>query len=395
MLYGKNVVLGVTGSISAYKACDIVSRLSKLGANVDVIMTKSATEFVAPLSFETLSRNAVTCDMFAEKKVYDVSHISLAKKADIFVIAPASANIIAKVAVGIADDMLSATYLACKAKKLICPAMNTNMLEANVTTENLNLLKAEGVEVFEPATGLLACGDVGRGKLADTAEIVEKIVQMLSPKQDLDGKNVLITAGATEENIDGVRVITNHSSGKMGIALAEAAAERGAAVTLVYGNISVELPKCLAKAVNVKSTEDMLNATTLQAKTADIIIMAAAPADYKPKQTYTNKIKSKELTIEFEKTTDIAAEIGKNKGNKKLVIFSAETENLIKNATGKLAKKGADLVVANDVTMEGAGFYTDTNIATIIDKCGNETKCALMLKRELADIIFDKVIDIL
>lgn len=391
MLYGKNVVFGITGSIAAYKACDVVSALKKLGANVDVIMTDAACEFVAPLTLETLSKNAVVRGMFDEKRIYDVAHVSLAKKADIFVVAPASADTIAKLAGGIADDMLCCTYLACKAKKLVCPAMNTAMYEDAATKKNIETLCSRGAEILEPATGVLACGDTGKGKLASPVEITDKIVEMLSPIRDFDSKRVLVTAGATEENIDGVRVITNHSSGKMGCAIAAAAAERGAIVTLVYGNMKTEPPASAFKTIKVSSTSDMFDTVIAETENSDVIVMAAAPADYRLKSEYKNKIKSDTLTLELEKNPDIAAAVGKIKGERRLVIFSAETEELYANARAKLKKKNADFAVANDVTKEGAGFYTDTNIASVIDAEGNVTDYPLMDKRALADIILDRI----
>lgn len=391
MLYGKNVVLGVSGGIACYKACEIVSRLKKAGADVDVIMTEHAREFVTPLTFQTLAKSAVVTDEFAPVKEYDIKHISLAKKADIFVVAPATANVIAKFANGIADDMLSTTYLACNAPKLICPAMNVNMYEDEATENNIATLKERGVSFCEPTEGLLACGDVGKGRMAEPVDIVKAITDMLTPSQDLDGKTVLITAGGTEEPIDAVRVITNRSSGKMGVALANACLDRGARVVLVHGNISVEPPKGV-KAVKVRTTAEMYDACNAEFKSADIAIMSAAPADYRPKQVSPNKLKSDNLTIEFEKNPDIAGSLGKNKGERKLVVFSAETENLIANAKSKLLKKNADLVVANDVTQKGAGFDVDTNIATLIDVDGNEIYSGIVTKRRLADMIIDKVL---
>jgi len=392
MLYGKNVVLGVTGGIAVYKACEIVSRLKKLGCNVDVIMTKNAQEFVTPLTFQTLAKSAVVTDTFEPVKEFDVHHISLSKKADVFVVAPATANFLAKFANGIADDMLTTTILASKAPKLICPAMNTNMLEDPATVNNIKLLKERGVDFVESETGLLACGDVGKGRMAEPEEIVNRIVDILTPNQDYASKVVLVTAGATEESIDGVRVITNHSSGKMGRAIAEAAANRGASVIFIHGKMEVHLPKCTFKEIKVTTTCEMLDAVKEAYKEADIAIMAAAPADYRVKKQFDNKIKSETLTLEFEKNPDIAATIGKDKGDKKLVIFSAETEDLISNATKKLAKKNADMVVANDVTLVGAGFNVDTNIATLIDKNGNKVETGLVLKTELAEIILDKIL---
>lgn len=391
MLYGKNVVLGVSGGIAAYKSCEIVSRFVKLGANVDVIMTEHAEEFVTPLTFETLSNNRVVRGMFEERTEHDVRHVSLAKKADALIVAPATANVIAKFAQGIADDMLSTTWLACKGLKVIAPAMNTAMYEDEATVSNLQILRSRGVVVIEPATGRLACGDTGKGKMAEPADIVGEVQSLLQPVRDFDGKTVLVTSGATEEYIDGVRVITNHSSGKMGCAIARAAAERGAKVVLVHGNMSVPVPENVAKSVAVKSTEEMMKAVLAEVPASDVVIMAAAPADYKVKNTFSQKIKSETLTLEFVKNPDIAAEVGKIKGDRILVIFSAETENLLKNAKGKLAKKNADLAVANDVTRKGAGFFVDTNAATIIDRDGNAQEYGVMPKTELADIILSAV----
>ncbi len=391
MLYGKNVVLGVSGGIAAYKSCEIVSRFVKLGANVDVIMTEHAEEFVTPLTFETLSNNRVVRGMFEERTEHDVRHVSLAKKADALIVAPATANVIAKFAQGIADDMLSTTWLACEGLKVVAPAMNTAMYEDEATVSNLQILRSRGVVVIEPATGRLACGDTGKGKMAEPADIVCEVQSLLQPVRDFDSKTVLVTSGATEEYIDGVRVITNHSSGKMGCAIARAAAERGAKVVLVYGNMSVPVPENVAKSVAVKSTEEMMKAVLAEVPASDVVIMAAAPADYKVKNTFSQKIKSETLTLEFVKNPDIAAEVGKIKDDRILVIFSAETENLLKNAKGKLAKKNADLAVANDVTREGAGFFVDTNAATIIDRDGNAQEYGVMPKTELADIILSAV----
>ncbi len=392
MLYGKNVVLGVSGGIAVYKACEIVSRLKKLGANVDVIMTDNAREFVTPLTFQTLAKSAVVTNAFEPVKEFDINHISLAKKADIFVVAPATANVIAKFAEGIADDMLTTTYLASNAQKLICPAMNCNMYEDETTQSNMRTLKDRGALFCDSAIGLLACGDVGKGRMAEPVDIVDKIVEYLTPVQDFADKRVLITAGGTEEKIDGVRVIANHSSGKMGKAIAQAVAERGGSVVFVYGNVKVDVPTCVEKAIHVTSTQEMLDVCKAEFLSCDIAIMAAAPADYKLKKPFENKVKSDTITLELVKNPDIARTLGGNKDDKKLVIFSAETENLIDNAKAKLVKKHADLVVANDVTVEGAGFDVDTNIATIIDTDGNMTESGKVSKRELADMILDKVI---
>lgn len=392
MLYGKNVVLGVSGGIAVYKACEIVSRLKKLGANVDVIMTDNAREFVTPLTFQTLAKSAVVTNAFEPVKEFDINHISLAKKADIFVVAPATANVIAKFAEGIADDMLTTTYLASNAQKLICPAMNCNMYEDETTQSNMRTLKDRGALFCDSAIGLLACGDVGKGRMAEPVDIVDKIVEYLTPVQDFADKRVLITAGGTEEKIDGVRVIANHSSGKMGKAIAQAVAERGGSVVFVYGNVRVDVPTCVEKAIHVTSTQEMLDVCKAEFLSCDIAIMAAAPADYKLKKPFENKVKSDTITLELVKNPDIAKTLGENKDDKKLVIFSAETENLIDNAKAKLVKKHADLVVANDVTVEGAGFDVDTNIATVIDTDGNMTESGKVSKRELADMILDKVI---
>lgn len=392
MLYGKNVVLGVSGGIAVYKACEIVSRLKKLGASVDVIMTDNAREFVTPLTFQTLAKSAVVTNAFEPVKEFDINHISLAKKADILVVAPATANVIAKFAEGIADDMLTTTYLASNAQKLICPAMNCNMYEDAATQKNMQTLRERGAMFCDSTVGLLACGDVGKGRMAEPCDIVAKIVEYLTPVQDFANKRVLVTAGGTEEKIDGVRVIANHSSGKMGKAIAEAIAQRGGSVVFVYGNVKVDVPKCVEKSIHVTSTQDMLEACQSEFPSCDMAIMAAAPADYRLKKPFENKIKSENLTLEFVKNPDIAMTLGKTKGDKKLVIFSAETENLVENATTKLKKKNADLVVANDVTVEGAGFNADTNVATIIDNDGNRLESGKVSKSALADIILDKVI---
>ena len=392
MLYGKHVVLGVSGGIAAYKSCELVSRLKKLGADVHVIMTRNAEEFVAPLSFETLSDNKVVRGMFEEREEHDVRHVALAKLADVFVVAPATANVIAKFARGIADDMLSTTWLASDAPKLVAPAMNTAMYDDEATQENISLLKERGVMFVEPGVGRLACGDTGRGKMAEPADIAERIQEILRPVRDFEGKRVLVTSGATEEYIDGVRVITNHSSGKMGCALAEAAAERGAEVVLVHGRMSVPVPEGVAKAVRVHTTLEMMDAVLAETEAADVIVMAAAPADYRPKETFTSKLKSETLTMEFVKNPDIAKAVGERKGGRKLVVFSAETDSLIDNAKKKVASKNADLAVANDVTKEGAGFYCDTNIASLVGRNGEVRECGLMTKRELADVILDAVL---
>ncbi len=394
MLYGKSVVLGVSGGIACYKACEIVSRLKKLGADVDVIMTKHACDFVAPLTFQTLAKSTVVTDEFAPVKEYDIKHISLAKKADIFVVAPATANVIAKLANGIADDMLSTTCLASCAPKLICPAMNVAMYGNEATADNIRILEERGMIFCQPTEGLLACGDVGKGRMAEPCDIVDKIVEILTPRQDMDGKTVLVTAGGTEESLDAVRVITNRSSGKMGAAITSACIERGAKVVFVHGNIKTDIPKGVYKSIAVRTTDEMYGACLREFKEADIAILSAAPADYRPKKAYDSKIKGDEITVEFVKNPDIAAALGSGKERRKLVIFAAETDDLISNAKQKLTKKNADLVVANDVTKEGAGFDIDTNIAVLIDRFGNETESGKVSKRELADIIIDRVLSL-
>ena len=391
MLSGVNIVLGVSGGIACYKACEIVSRLKKLNAGVDVIMTKNATEFVQPLTFESLSSRPVTVDMFAPKEKFEVEHISLAKKADLCVIAPTTANVLAKLAEGIADDMLTTTVLAMKCPIVVAPAMNTNMYENPITQQNIKALKDRGFIFVDPVSGRLACGDTGVGKMAEPIDIVSKVVEVLIPKQDFKGKKVLITCGATREPIDGVRFITNKSSGKMGMEIAKAVFKRGGQVKLVKGLVSVNVPQYITDVVNVETTQDMYNAVMDSYKDCDVIIKAAAPADYRLKETFDNKIKSEELTLSFVKNPDIAKELGKVKGDKKLVIFCAETENLIENAKKKIQSKNADLVVANDVTMQGAGFNVDTNIVTICKKDGTYTSYDKMLKSEVANVILDEI----
>lgn len=390
MLYGKTVLIGVTGGIAAYKACDIVSRLIKQSASVEVIMTAHATEFITPLTFETLTGNETVTDMFKRKKGWEIGHISLAKKADVMVVAPATANVIAKLAQGIADDMLTTTFIACKTPKIICPAMNTAMYKDAKLQENLAALRDRGVIIVEPQAGRLACGDEGTGKLADTEIIYNIIARTVQPKDDFSGKSVLVTAGATRVNIDGVRYLSNRSSGKMGIEIARAAIGRGAKVTLVAGFISCDLPKGLFKVIRSESTEEMYDAVINNTPDNDYIIKAAAPSDYTVKP-YKSKIKSDTLNLELVKTVDIAKKVGEIKGGKKLIIFSAETDNLIEYSVAKMKSKNADIVVANDVTKEGAGFDTDTNIVTIITKSGSYPY-EKMNKSEVAEILLDHII---
>jgi len=389
--FGKTVALGVTGGIAAYKACEIVSLLKKQGADIHVVMTKNACEFVAPLSFETLSNNRVIVDTFDRNFEREVGHISLAKKIDAFLIAPASANFIGKAANGIADDFLTTTVMACAKPIVIAPAMNTQMLLSDATQDNIKKLKNRGVHFIESAKGLLACGDSGKGRLANPNDIVDFLAKILFPKNDLNGKTVLVTAGATRENIDPVRYITNHSSGKMGLAIAIVAKNRGAKVILVHGSKPSKITTNFEKFISVTSTDQMFKAVMDNLEAADIIIKAAAPSDYKVMQDFNQKIKVHELSLNLCKNVDIASEVGKKKGNKKLVVFAAETENLIKNATKKLNDKKADLIVANDITQDGAGFNSDTNIVTLISKT-KTVPYPKMSKIQVAEIILDEVL---
>lgn len=397
MLKDKTVVIGVSGGIAVYKTLDVVSRLRKLGVNVNVIMTKSATEFVTPLSFQSLSQNYVVCDMFEDPKTWDVEHISLAKRADVFLIAPATANVIGKIANGIADDMLTTTVMATKAKVLIAPAMNTNMYENPILQRNINTLKELGYNFVEPESGRLACGDTGKGKLASPETIVDEVVKLLSKDQDLNGKSIIVTAGPTVESIDPMRYITNRSTGKMGYSIAKEAIERGADVTLITGPTNLTPPQNLKKLVKIESAKDMYEAVLENLDENDVVIKSAAVADYKPKNYSNKKIKKSDddLVIELDRNKDIAQEIGKIKNNKILVGFAAETNDLIENASLKIKKKNLDFIVANDLTKEGAGFGVDTNIVKIIDKEGNITEYPKMKKEEVANIILDKIKELL
>lgn len=394
MLNGKTVVLGVTGGIAAYKACEVVSRLRKLGAAVYVIMTHAATEFVQPLTFETLSNHPAVTDTFARPATWEVEHIALAKRADVFVIAPATANILAKMACGIADDMLSTTVLATKAPVLAAPAMNTGMWTAPATKANVETLRRRGVHFVGPAAGYLACGDTGAGRMSEPEEIVSAIAALLCPKRDMAGLRVLVTAGATRERLDPVRYMTNDSSGKMGFALAEAAARRGAAVTVVAGSTTAPDPEGV-DIHRVESTRQLYDAVTAQAPAADVVIQAAAPADYRFATTYPEKHKKahdgQPFVVELVENPDIAAAVGQMKRpGQTLVGFAAETEHLLDNARRKLASKRLDLIVANDVSQPGAGFNVDTNIATLLTE-REQVDCPLRTKKELAEDILDMV----
>lgn len=391
-LKGKCVMVGVTGGIAVYKVCELVSSLRKQGAEVCVAMTENATKFVSPLTFETLSANRVVVDMFDPAREWEVEHISLAKKADVCVIAPCTADFAGKLAAGIADDFLSTTVMACKCPVLIAPAMNTNMLESAAYHDNEKLLRSRGYLFVDPGSGMLACGDKGSGRLAEPKEIEERVIELLFPKKDYDGKTVLVTAGGTAEPIDPVRFICNRSSGKMGFAIALAAADRGAQVIFVRGRTDAGIDDARFETIDVSTTREMYDAVLANVSRSDVIIKAAAPCDYRPRAAAKQKIKSGAFSLELEKTEDIAAAAGKIKGGRKLVVFAAETENLEANASAKLLKKNADLVVANDVTAEGAGFGTDTNIVTLIDRRGAE-KLPIMPKRQLADVILDRISD--
>ncbi len=398
MLSNKNIVVGVSGGIAVYKALDVVSRLKKLGPNINVIMTKSASEFVNPLSFQSLSQNYVVTDMFAEPKTWDVEHVSLAREADLFVVVPATANIIGKIVNGIADDMLSTTVMATKAPVLIAPAMNTNMYTNPIVQRNIKLLKDLGYKFIDPASGRLACGDYGVGKLADPEDIVKRIKGFFknSSIKSLKDKKVLITAGPTQEPIDPVRYITNHSSGKMGYSLAKAAKDRGANVILVSGPTNLEKPRGV-KVIDIVTAMDMYQSVLDNFDEADVIIKAAAVADYKPKQVSKNKIKKNDsdLSIELSRNPDILLELGKMKKDKILIGFAAESKDLLENAKSKINRKNLDFIVANNITQSGAGFKKDTNIVSIIDSFGNTQKYDKMKKEEISDIILDKVYDLI
>ena len=385
MLKGKCVVLGVTGSIAAYKIANLASMLVKLHAEVHVVMTKNATNFINPITFETLTSHKCLVDTFDRNFQYNVEHVALAKKADVVLIAPASANVIGKLACGIADDMLTTTVLACKCKKIIAPAMNTNMYENPIVQDNLKRLKQFGMEVIEPAVGYLACGDTGAGKMPEEKILLDYILKEIRYEKDMAGVKVLVTAGATREAMDPVRFITNHSSGKMGCAIARCAMERGAEVTLIAASVSVELPPFM-KIICVVSAQDMYEAVREHYEEQDIIIKVAAVSDYTPAMVAEEKMKKHEgeLKLELKKTTDILKFLGENrKEGQFLCGFSMETEHMIENSKAKLVKKNVDMIVANNLKTEGAGFGTDTNCVTLITK-DEVTELAKMSKDEVA-----------
>jgi phosphopantothenoylcysteine decarboxylase/phosphopantothenate--cysteine ligase len=387
----KNVVVGVTGGIAAYKALELVSLLRKQNINVDVAMTKSAQEFVTPLSFQSLSQNPVITDMFDEPKAYEIAHISLAKKADVFAVVPATANIIGKLAHGISDDFISTSVMATRAKVLIAPAMNTNMYSNPMVVENMNKLKSLGYTFVSPGQGRLACGDVGEGKLALVQDIFMEIMALLYPKKDFAGKRILVTAGGTEAPLDPVRVLTNRSSGKMGIALAERLLERGAEVTLIHGHVTEELPKGV-QAVKALTNEAMAKALHERFSEADAVIMAAAVSDYKVKEYAAEKIKKtgETLHLELVKDLDILKSLGDKKDQQVLVGFAAESQDIEKNALEKLKKKNLDLICANDIS-HGKVFGEDQNDVTLYHRSGDIIPLGELSKKETAELILDEV----
>lgn len=392
-LSGKTVVLCVTGGIAAYKAADLTSKLHAAGAAVHVLMTESATQFVTPVTFETLSGNRAVVDTFDRSFPWEVEHIALARAADVFVIAPATANIIAKAAHGIADDMVTTTLLATKAPVIVAPAMNVGMYENPVTQQNLSLLRKQGFRVIDPAEGRLACGDTGRGRLADTPTLLWGIEKALTP-QDLAGLRVLVTAGPTQEALDPVRFLSNHSSGKQGYAIAARAALRGAEVTLVSGPVSLDAPPGVWR-LDVVSAQDMYNAVLSAADKCDFIIKAAAVGDYRPASVSVDKIKKsgKELTLGLQRNPDILAALGEHKRLGQLLCgFAMETTNLLENAEEKLRRKHCDMLVANSLRDQGAGFQTDTNRVTFLFADGKRETLPLMPKEELGDVILDRLL---
>ena len=395
MLKGKTVLLGVTGSIAAYKIAYLASALKKLHAQVHVLITKNATNFINPITFETLTGNKCLVDTFDRNFQFSVEHVSIAKQADVVMIAPASANVIGKLAHGIADDMLTTTIMACKCKKIVSPAMNTNMYENPIVQDNLAILQHYGYEVIEPASGYLACGDTGAGKMPEPEMLLDYILREIAKEKDLLGRKVLVTAGPTQESIDPVRYITNHSSGKMGYALAKAAMLRGADVTLVSGPCAIEPPP-FVKLVPVVTAKEMFDAVTSVSFEQDIIIKAAAVADYRPANVYEDKVKKQEeqMSIELEKTDDILGYLGEHRlPGQFLCGFSMETQNMIGNSRAKLGKKHLDMVAANNLKVAGAGFQGDTNVLTLITQ-DEDVSLQLMSKEDAANVILDKILSI-
>ncbi len=392
MLEGKTVVLGVTGSIAAYKIAGLASMLKKQGADVEVIMTENATNFINPITFESLTGNKCMVDTFDRNFQFSVEHVSLAKRASVFLIAPASANVIAKAAHGLADDMLTTTFLACQCPKIIAPAMNTRMFQNPILQDNLDICRKYGMEVIQPAEGYLACGDTGAGKMPEPEELFDHIVKAAAFEKDLKGKKILVTAGATMEAIDPVRYITNHSTGKMGCAVAKAAALRGAEVTLVAAHMEVAPPR-FVKTVRVKSAGEMFRAVREAAGEQDVIIKAAAVADYRPAETASEKIKKKDgdMAIRLERTDDILAWLGEHRREGQFLCgFSMETEHMLENSRAKLKRKHIDMIVANNLKVEGAGFGVDTNVVTLITESG-ETELPCMTKDQVAHRLLDEI----
>ena len=393
MLMGKTVLLGVTGSIAAYKAASLASALKKLHADVHVLMTQNAVNFINPITFETLTGNKCLVDTFDRNFEYSVEHVSLAKKADVVMVAPASANVIGKIAHGIADDMLTTTVMACRCRKIIAPAMNTNMFENPIVQDNMKILEKYGYEVISPAVGYLACGDTGAGKMPEPELLLEYILQEIACEKDMKGIKVLVTAGPTQEAVDPVRYITNHSTGKMGYAMARECARRGAFVTLVSGSTALKRPQ-FVDTVDVRSAKEMCDAVIRHAGDQDIIIKAAAVADYRPKTVSSEKVKKQdgELTLELERTDDILEYLGEHKKpGQYLCGFAMETKDLIANARQKLQKKHVDMIVANSLKVEGAGFGGDTNVVTIITE-DEEISLGKMSKEETASQIIDRIL---
>ena len=388
ILTGKNIVLGVSGGIAAYKSCTLVREFVKRGANVDVVMTANATQFVTPLTMETLSNNPVSVDMFATHDHRDVEHVSLAKKADLFVVAPATANVVGKYANGIADDMLTTTLMATTAPVVICPAMNVNMYNSAAYRANVATLKKRGVYFVDAESGFLACGDVGQGRLAEPKEIVVSCERILYQNKQLAGKRVLVTCGATYEKLDDARMITNFSSGKMGAAVVKEALNRGAEVTVVLARHEAEIDG-RATIVNVGTTREMLNEVMSRVDQTDVFVFAGAPCDYRPETVSDSKIKAENLTVKFVKNPDIAATVGKVKGDKFVCVFSAETDHCLENARKKLVKKNADLCVLNDVKNNNV-FGSETNTVTLLT-ADCETSYPEMSKADVAKLILDKV----
>lgn len=388
ILTGKNIVLGVSGGIAAYKSCTLVREFVKRGANVDVVMTANATQFVTPLTMETLSNNPVSVDMFATHDRREVEHVSLAKKADLFVVAPATANVVGKYANGIADDMLTTTLMATTAPVVICPAMNVNMYNSAAYRANVATLKQRGVYFVDAESGFLACGDVGQGRLAEPKEIVVSCERILYQNKQLAGKRVLVTCGATYEKLDDARMITNFSSGKMGAAVVKEALNRGAEVTVVLARHEAEIDG-RATIVNVGTTREMLNEVMSRVDQTDVFVFAGAPCDYRPETVSDSKIKAENLTVKFVKNPDIAATVGKVKGDKFVCVFSAETDHCLENARKKLVKKNADLCVLNDVKNNNV-FGSETNTVTLLTADG-ETSYPEMSKADVAKLILDRV----